>query len=227
MTIAVDFDGVIHSYERGWQDGKIYGTLMPGADMALRQLMRHEATFVFTARDDLRAVASWISNQTDIDTAVEPAGARPVKFWNDQTKLLVTNRKLPANWYVDDKAMRFTSWGQTMSTLGYTNPPGAAAPAAPDVVGDAAPALSAALRYIKDHGGARLAQAVTVRYTDSGVVVAVEESRDHLADRVWETLIKQFKAAGWGFSTELDHDTMKPITVRFNHPIGLSRVWRR
>lgn len=30
-SIAIDFDGVIHDYNNGWQNGKIYGKPIEGA----------------------------------------------------------------------------------------------------------------------------------------------------------------------------------------------------
>ena len=50
-TVAVDFDGVIHDYKRGWQDGSIYGEFMPGAIRGLSLLMSSYAVFVHTTRN--------------------------------------------------------------------------------------------------------------------------------------------------------------------------------
>lgn len=115
QTIAVDFDGVIHTYEKGWQDGKIYGELMDGAVAGLSTLMQTYAVFVHTTRKP-KKVARWIEKMSghgiECTTRVPRSG-----FWNQQGCLLVTNRKLPAYAYIDDRGIRFKSWRQSLTAL--------------------------------------------------------------------------------------------------------------
>ena len=114
-TVAVDFDGVIHDYRRGWQDGSIYGEFMPGAVAALSRLMSEYAVFVHTTRN-ARQVAHWIEDRSghglECTTRVPRKG-----FWNERGYLLVTNRKLPAVAYIDDRAVRFEDWEATLAFL--------------------------------------------------------------------------------------------------------------
>ncbi|MFM9675796.1 HAD family hydrolase [Streptomyces brasiliscabiei] len=145
MTIAVDFDGVIHSYRRGWQDGSIYDQPMPGALDGLRELLDHDAVFIFTARDP-EQVAPWLERYgfdvttddrcgrclgegggQELDADSRPAGpawecdackgSGLLTFWNQRGQLLVTNRKLPATAYLDDRAVRFVDWDQALTDL--------------------------------------------------------------------------------------------------------------
>ncbi len=114
MAISLDFDGVIHSYERGWDDGTIYGTVLRGGYDAIRQLMDEHAVFVLTCRDVVQ-VAQWIQRHLGIPVQADldfDGG-----FWNARGVLLVTNRKLPALAYVDDRAVRFESWEQALAEL--------------------------------------------------------------------------------------------------------------
>lgn len=121
MTIAVDFDGVIHKYGRGWGDGTIYDDLVEDAFVSLMQLMDKDSVFVHTCRDP-KQVARWIERQTSY--AIECTTWLPREwwgrrkhFWNTRGLLLVTDRKFPAKVYIDDRAIRFTSWPQALAEL--------------------------------------------------------------------------------------------------------------
>jgi hypothetical protein len=146
MTLAVDFDGVIHTYDRGWADGSIYGDLMPGAKEALNELLEHDAVFVHTTREP-EQVMPWLERHgfdvtidercgtclgqgrettirgrwhktVSVELCDACEGAGRIHFWTGRGQLLVTNRKFPANAYVDDRAVRFADWTSTMQTLG-------------------------------------------------------------------------------------------------------------
>lgn len=133
MTIAVDFDGVIHRYSRGWHDGTIYDPPMPGAVPALRDLMGYDSVFIHTTRD-ADTVAAWLETHGLPATANDscrtclrngPAPACPhckgtglLVFWEHRELLLVTSRKLPALAYLDDRAVHFTDWGKALTDLG-------------------------------------------------------------------------------------------------------------
>lgn len=113
QTIAVDFDGVIHSYSRGWKDGSIYGPPVRGAFGSLEYLMKHYAVFIFTSRD-CKQVAEWLEDKGGFttETSVPPDG-----FWNEKGILLVTMLKLPAVAYIDDRAIEFKNWDDTLKRL--------------------------------------------------------------------------------------------------------------
>jgi hypothetical protein len=149
VTLAIDFDGVIHAYTRGWADGSIYDPPLPGAFDGLRALMRQDAVFIFTAREP-EQVQPWLEGygfDVTIDESCIPCfgagGGQPVDlddrptgpaweckackgsglltFWNQRGQLLVTNRKLAATVYLDDRALRFVNWPQALAALSAIN----------------------------------------------------------------------------------------------------------
>lgn len=120
-TVAVDFDGVLHTYDKGWQDGTIYGDWTPGAVVALNRLMQAYAVFIHTSRD-ARQVADWIKLKTD--GSIECVTRVPASgFWNAQGRLLITRQKLPAVAYIDDRAIRFVNWDDALTAVTTAAPP--------------------------------------------------------------------------------------------------------
>jgi hypothetical protein len=113
-TIAVDFDGVIHDYYLGWFNKHIYGPPMPGALEGLKRLMKIYAVFIFTSRDPDQ-VAEWLTKQ-----GFEVTTETPETFWSEQGRLLVTQRKLAAVAYIDDRAHKFTTWSDVTEHFDYS-----------------------------------------------------------------------------------------------------------
>jgi hypothetical protein len=100
QRLAVDFDGVVHAYSRGWCGGEIYDDPSPGTKDALIQLSKRYELVIFTARHDLVAVQRWLVEH------------RLDHFFAD-----VTNRKPAAVHYIDDRGVRFTDWASALKEL--------------------------------------------------------------------------------------------------------------
>ena len=117
-TICIDFDGVIHRHSKGWQDGTVYDLAVDGALDSIRALQdRGYAVVVSTARKELIPVANWMRGQGYIERkiTVDSHQHKDVPFWNSTTTVLITNRKIPAIAYIDDRGITFrNNWSEIL-----------------------------------------------------------------------------------------------------------------
>lgn len=97
-TIAIDFDGVIHSYISGFvRGGAVFDPPNPGAIDSLHKLDKKGFKIViFTARTDFGPIIEWLRQYWPADSTMEIPE--------------VTNIKPAAFAYIDDRAIRFTNW---------------------------------------------------------------------------------------------------------------------
>ena len=108
-TICIDFDGVIHLYRHGFRDGSIYDIPVEGAFNAIKRLLPHYNIVVMSTREP-KTILDWFLKQ--------PTWKYPVKIipndgkfeWTEKGVVGITNRKLKAMVYIDDRGLRFTNW---------------------------------------------------------------------------------------------------------------------
>lgn len=110
-TIAIDFDGVIHKYSKGWNDWTIYDNQIKWSfefiDILLKSWL---SVFIFSTRNS-KQIKKWFNDKLDTTFPAYWFTVEIIpfwkKFWNKKWVLWITKKKLPAIIYIDDRAMKF------------------------------------------------------------------------------------------------------------------------
>tara|TARA_Y100000590_G_C15673208_1_gene997028 strand:- start:291 stop:689 length:399 start_codon:yes stop_codon:yes gene_type:complete len=110
-NIAIDFDGVIHNFDKGWHDGTCYGDPMPGAIEAIKKLSKKYKIIIFTAK--AKPNRPLVDGKTGIEL---------VRLWLMKYDILdciseITSEKPHAQLYIDDNAYRFIGWEEALKDL--------------------------------------------------------------------------------------------------------------
>jgi hypothetical protein len=110
-NLSIDFDGVIHTFDKGYFDGTCYGAPIPGAIDAIRLLSSKYRIVIFTAKakpsrplvngkTGVQLVEEWLKKYGILDCVAEITAEKPRSFL-----------------YIDDNAYRFTSWPDTIKYM--------------------------------------------------------------------------------------------------------------
>ena len=109
MTVAIDFDGVLHRYSEGWKDGQIYDDPVEGSREAL-QAMKDLGwkIYIFSTRSNkLYHKDQEKAQDQAMKTWLEHHGIPYDRIWNFGKPM--------ADVYIDDRALTFRGdWKATL-----------------------------------------------------------------------------------------------------------------
>jgi hypothetical protein len=110
-NLAIDFDGVIHKNSKGFYDGTIYDDPVDETYNALEQLSKNYNLIIFSAK--AKPDRPLINGKTGIELIWEWLEKYNLKqFISD-----VVCEKPRAIYYIDDKAIHFTNWDNTLNKI--------------------------------------------------------------------------------------------------------------
>ena len=110
-NLAIDFDGVIHNFDKGYYDGTCYGDPIPGSLEALQKLSKQYNIIIFTAKA-----------KPDRPLVNGKTGTQLVEEWLNKYGVLncvtkIVSEKPRAILYVDDNGYRFDNWNNTLKFI--------------------------------------------------------------------------------------------------------------
>ena len=111
-NIAVDFDGVVHNFDKGWHDGTCYGDPLPGSLEAIKKLSKKYNVIIFSAK--VRPDRPLVEGKSGKELVIE---------WLKKHEIFscvkdVTHEKPRAQYYIDDKAIKFVdNWEEILKEV--------------------------------------------------------------------------------------------------------------
>lgn len=115
-VICIDFDGVIHKYSQGWQDGSIYDDVVPGFFDWVERVRDSFTLVIYSSRSateaGIAAMAEWFVVQRA--AWVNDGGVIRSK---ENLSIKFAREKPPAWLTIDDRAICFTgNWADARLT---------------------------------------------------------------------------------------------------------------
>jgi len=111
QILAIDFDGVIHDSFNGYGDGTCYGKPIANSIESIKKLSTEYTIIIFTAK--AKSDRPLVNGRTGI----EHVWAWLKKYEIDKFISEVTAEKSRAKYYIDDSAIKFLNWNDTLKII--------------------------------------------------------------------------------------------------------------
>lgn len=110
-NLAIDFDGVVHTFNKGYYDGTCYGEPLPGSLEAIKELSKKYKIIIFTAK--VKENRPLVKGKTGRQLVEEWL----IKYGIRDYVSEITAEKPRALLYIDDNAYRFDNWIKTLEFI--------------------------------------------------------------------------------------------------------------